>query len=889
MSFFLRLLLYSWFSLSLLTATHGQSLGESARIAWDASEDTPGDGVWESVIAEGDWSFRENTSPTIGLSNLPGIFAWYESPIATMVSVDSYIGNDGTQLDASWELIFRPGPFEGNRLLFETGGNIDGTSAVIQGDLLEFRVQDANSDDQRVILTHTLTGDNDFHHMVVTVQPGPAGENEFILFVNGARVDAGSATGDLIDWAGNNGAGMGQVNSDHPTGQTGLDDFTGAIAALRLYDRLLTPAEIAAEYDRLQSVESDSDNDGLSDSLEIAFFGNLEPSPDDDPDGDGLTNLTEQERGTNPALADTDSDGWPDGVETGTGTFVSLTDTGTDPTVPDTDGDRLLDGVETRTGTFVNATDTGTDPFNFDSDNDGFTDSFEVEKGSDPTNGDSIPDDELGEPTETLRRVGPLATYQGRNSGDANWEFLDVTFLVNIDFEEKTEGNREVIWESGAGTVGLSMVYETGNQLVLRKSGNGGLDVATVEYELPASDLDGGPLLLGWTFDQENDNQEQVLSLIVGDRIVASQAGNFQADWTGSDPAAFGVANGSLAAGGNNTALTGADFISGTIDLDQGLRLYVDRLFVPTTNDNDGDGLPDSWEIGVGLDPATADADDDPDGDSLSNADEFAAGTHPKEADTDKDGLTDAEELDGNPKTDPLIADIDQDGLPDGAEIANGTNPFARDTDADTAPDAWEIEVGSNPLDPLSPGLVVLTDLEDPTVVLTELATGPSLNNTEGGFDLLDVTFRLYVDLNEKLEGTREVLFETGAGTIGFSLSYEAENTLVLRAAGNGGFVLAVASYQIPDFLLDEGELELMWTYDVANDDETQTIALWINSIPVSSAMADLGGDWSGSDGASFGVASTNMAGTGSNGGLTGADFTSGTINLATGLEIFGD
>jgi hypothetical protein len=51
----------------------------------------------------------------------------------------------------------------------------------------------------------------------------------------------------------------------------------------------------------------------------------------------------------------------------------------------DRDQDSLLNGAETNTGTFVDANDTGTDPALADTDGDGFDDGVEVAAGTDPT------------------------------------------------------------------------------------------------------------------------------------------------------------------------------------------------------------------------------------------------------------------------------------------------------------------------------------------------------------------------------------------------------------------------------------------------------------------------------------------------------------------------
>ncbi len=72
--------------------------------------------------------------------------------------------------------------------------------------------------------------------------------------------------------------------------------------------------------------QSDIDGDGLGDVC------------DDDIDGDGLTNSQEDLLGTDPLVADTDSDGLSDGGEVNI--YI------TNPLIPDTDGDGLTDGEE---------------------------------------------------------------------------------------------------------------------------------------------------------------------------------------------------------------------------------------------------------------------------------------------------------------------------------------------------------------------------------------------------------------------------------------------------------------------------------------------------------------------------------------------------------------
>jgi hypothetical protein len=67
-------------------------------------------------------------------------------------------------------------------------------------------------------------------------------------------------------------------------------------------------------------VVTDADNDGLDDAWETRYFGDISATPGADDDGDGLTNLEEFLKSTNPTSRDSDGDGISDGDEVSQGT-----------------------------------------------------------------------------------------------------------------------------------------------------------------------------------------------------------------------------------------------------------------------------------------------------------------------------------------------------------------------------------------------------------------------------------------------------------------------------------------------------------------------------------------------------------------------------------------
>ena len=128
------------------------------------------------------------------------------------------------------------------------------------------------------------------------------------------------------------------------------------------------------------------------------------------------------------------------------------------------------------------------------------------------------------------------------------------------------------------------LVYETGNKLVLRAAGNGGNTVVTVEHELTAAQIAAGELEVIWTFDVDNGDPAtgQTIALYIDGAVVGEESGDMDPDWTGANGASFGIATGSFAAGGGNTALNDdVDFASGSINLEKGLQMFADTLFEP--------------------------------------------------------------------------------------------------------------------------------------------------------------------------------------------------------------------------------------------------------------------------------------------------------------------
>ena len=551
----------------------------------------------------------------------------------------------------------------------------------------------------------------------------------------GAIYVNGEFDSEKTDQTGPNGSGPVLIgvrnNGEHP--------YHGLIDDLAMWQVALDEDQIKALAEGLSPSgrdNEDDDEDGLPDYYEENLVDNLDdlngnaagPGPGSgtgDFDGDGLTDLDEyEETQTNPTLTDTDEDGLSDGVETNTGTFVSATNTGTNPKKADTDKDGLIDSVETNTGVLVDEENTGTNPHNIDSDGDGYSDGGEIAGGTDPNDENSkgaIPqpllyldfeeeavdlsgnahDGEVdGDVTFDVEGAesGPTPiTGASFNGGHLDFPGIDMNSMIS-NFE--TGSYTFSCWLKPIGSAGgQGFIWGQTQQGIHNGIRNGGF-LHSAHW---GADWNASTVLeaeqwahAAWVYDGENDTATIYLNGQVDGGPQAQRAPN-----GGGTFILGGRNNGEISFNGylDDVTIWTEALPEGTI---QALADGASPIGA-TQEDEDGDGLPDSWEEKYGVD----DPEGDDDGDGLSNADEFDSRTKPNKADSDEDGLNDKEEIEVT-KTNPLNADSDKDGLLDGVETNTGqfvsasntgTDPNKQDTDEDGFSDDTEISQGTDPTD----------------------------------------------------------------------------------------------------------------------------------------------------------------------------------------------
>ncbi|MES2709520.1 MAG: hypothetical protein V4726_23185 [Verrucomicrobiota bacterium] len=480
---------------------------------------------------------------------------------------------------------------------------------------------------------------------------------------------------------------------------------------------------------------SDTDGDGMPDSYEDAHGLNKSSKADAgvDADQDGLSNLEEYQKGTDPQDQDSDGDGLPDGVETGTEVWLSLASTGTNPLNADSDGDGIPDGEENF------SLPTGTDPNKKDTDGDGFSDPLELARSTDPRDPASNP---------RIKATGLLVNIDFDGTGGAGGSTDPVTFGGNLAQDDATA---------------LSVPVED-SDLQAMDFWNGFGSPNQTDMPLLDSKNQETPFLLTWSgFDGVYTNY---LNGRLGNARTngpngdghllfnggASRTGTVTISGVdprrfydvaviggGSDPVSFSIGAEKQAVGewSSITNPSNRSLFSNVIPSSTGVITItvstngtnnfgiggVQIVQKASVLDADNDGMPDLYEDANGLNKNdSADAAQDADKDSLSNRREYQLGTNPQVEDTDEDGLPDGVETnDGRwvnatkTGTDPLKRDTDGDGLADGDEnfdLPDGSDPNVVDSDNDGFSDPVELAKGTNPkLASSSPRRTVSTTL----------------------------------------------------------------------------------------------------------------------------------------------------------------------------------
>ena len=497
----------------------------------------------------------------------------------------------------------------------------------------------------------------------------------------------------------------------------------------------------------------DSDNDGISDPLELVL--GTDPN-DPDTDNDGLNDGQEvgndgsiDAGDTNPLDGDSDDDGLSDGEEVnGSGLLGPYSPT--DPLNMDTDGDGINDGIEAGISTdginggnsdaagipyagttpgFVGDADptSTTDPNDTDSDDDGLLDGDEdlntdgqtvntigdsTTSGTGETDPNVVDTDSDGlSDGDEVNATGPLATIGATDPLDADTDdggTQDGTEVL-ADGTNPVFGNDNDDAAADPDNDGLSNAQEAilGTDPDDADSDNDGLDDGSeVGNDGVLGADDTNPLDSDSDDDGLNDGDE-VLGLDgMPNNGDETNPLNVDSDNDGiNDGTEAGVTSGAVggSSDGNGTPYAGTDTGSPNFVPDADPTTTTD----PTDPDSDDDGLGDGVED-ANSDGATTN--------TIGGTGDSGSGeTDPNNADTDGDGLRDGDETNGTGPlsvvgaTDPLDRDTDDGGSEDGAEVladgsdpttSNGSDDAAADTDSDGLSNGQELLLGTDPNDP---------------------------------------------------------------------------------------------------------------------------------------------------------------------------------------------
>lgn len=340
----------------------------------------------------------------------------------------------------------------------------------------------------------------------------------------------------------------------------------------------------------------------------------------------------------------------------------------------DADGDRMRDDLERF---YFNGSLDQTPEGDFD--NDGFSNRRELDAGTSPADNTSKPVDA----SSVVELIAPL-------NGQIEWQGDAVTLVATATDADSVIDRVE--FYAGGVRIGSDSTVSTGGRYSVVWSNLPSDNPALTNHVLSAKVID--------TYGQAVDSVTKTLS-VQGDADFDRMAD----DW-------------------ENLHFTNLDELpDGDFDSDGVRNLYEYILgFLPNDNDgdsdndsvpdvmetNDGDTMPDAWELEYAewVDFEADDGNGDPDGDTIINSLEYQYGLHPgifnaNALDLDDDGLLDSWEQqiidagltdqdgDGDVDFDDVLPgdDFDQDGVLNEDEYKNGSDPTSSSNETSNDPD----------------------------------------------------------------------------------------------------------------------------------------------------------------------------------------------------------